>query len=70
MGHQPHRGGGIDSPRWLCFKHFVVYVEMKESGPLGGYGYAPGTPPRDLPMHVEFFTSDYLFSVMTVFSAI
>ena len=30
---------------------------MKESGPLGGH--VPGMP-LDLPMHVEFFTSDYL----------
>ena len=28
----------------------ILYVKMKESGPLGGGGRAPGTPPLDPPM--------------------
>ena len=41
-GHQPHRGA--DSQGSSVLK--ILYVEMKESGPLGGGGHAPGTHPK------------------------
>ena len=40
-------GGGVDSRGGYISK--ILYVKMKESGPLGGgggEGRAPGTPPR------------------------
>ena len=36
-------GGGVDSRGGYVSK--ILYVETKESGPVGG-GRAPGTPPR------------------------
>ena len=35
-------GGGVDSRGGYFLK--ILYVKMKESGPLGGH--APGMPPR------------------------
>ena len=40
-------GGDVDSRGGYVLK--ILYVETKESGPLGGR--APGTPPLDPPMH-------------------
>ena len=38
-------GGGVNSRGGYVSK--ILYVKMKESGPLvGGGGAAPGTPPR------------------------
>ena len=44
-GHQPRRGGGADSQGGYVSK--ILYVETKESGPLGGMRWAC---PLDLSM--------------------
>ena len=43
-GRRPRGGGGVDSRGSYVSK--ILYVEMKESGPLGEGARAPGTPPR------------------------
>ena len=48
-------GGGVDLVRGAVdprggYVLKILHVKMKESGPVGGGGRAPGAPPLDPPM--------------------
>ena len=55
--HSLGGGGGVDLRRG----HVLVkmYVKMKELGPIGGR--APGTPPLDPPMLLDFSHGSIVF---------
>ena len=50
---------GADSPGGYVSK--ILYVETKESGPLGGR--APGTPPRSASVNITSTSSSYSYSL-------
>ena len=57
-------GGGVDSRG--SYDSNILYVETKESGPLGGR--APSTPPLDPPMHPSIFLAHIISIIYTHYS--